>query len=84
MRVLTRAVFVLACLLIIPAAAYAQASLTGTAKDSSGAVLPVVTVEAASGHWVKEVRRSSSIILKRLHTLLGPDVVTAISVRERA
>ena len=39
---------VLACLLIIPAVAYAQASLTGTAKDSSGAVLPGVTVEAAS------------------------------------
>ena len=48
MRVLTRAVAVLACLLIIPAVAYAQASLTGTAKDTSGAVLPGVTVEAAS------------------------------------
>jgi hypothetical protein len=41
-------------------------------------------VEAASAHWVKEVRRSSGIILKRLHTLLGSEAVTAISVRERA
>src|SRR5471030_2776272 len=31
-----------------------------------------LTVEAASAHWVKEVRRSSGIILSRLHTLLGP------------
>ena len=41
-------------------------------------------VEAASAHWVKEVRRSSGIILKRLHALLGSEAVTAISVRERA
>ena len=41
-------------------------------------------VEAGSAQWVKEVRRSSTIILKRLQTLLGPEAVTAISVRERA
>ncbi len=41
-------------------------------------------VEAGSQAWVNEVRRSSSIILKRLHTLLGPEAVTAISVRQRA
>ena len=60
MRVLTRAVVVLACLLIIPAAAYAQASLTGTAKDSSGAVLPGVTVEAASDVLIEKVRTTQT------------------------
>jgi Carboxypeptidase regulatory-like domain len=56
MRVLTRAVLVLACLLFIPAAAYAQASIAGTVKDSSGAVLPGVTVEAASDVLIEKVR----------------------------
>jgi hypothetical protein len=60
MRVLTRAVVVLACLLIIPAVAYAQASLTGTAKDSSGAVLPGVTVEAASDVLIEKVRTTQT------------------------
>ena len=41
-------------------------------------------VDAASAQWAREVRRMSSVILKRLQTLLGPDAVTAISVRERA
>lgn len=41
-------------------------------------------VDARSGHWAREVRRSSSIILSRLQQLLGNDTVTAISVRERA
>ena len=38
----------LTCLVILPAAAYGQASITGVVKDCSGAVLPGVTVEAAS------------------------------------
>ena len=38
----------LACLVMLPAAAFAQASITGVVKDSSGAVLPGVTVEASS------------------------------------
>ncbi len=32
----------------IPATAFAQASIAGVVKDASGAVLPGVTVEAAS------------------------------------
>ena len=36
MRVLTRAVLGLACLLFIPAAAYAQGTIAGTVKDASG------------------------------------------------
>ena len=60
MRVLTRAVFVLACLLMVPAALLAQASITGTAKDSSGAVLPGVTVEAASDVLIEKVRTTQT------------------------
>ena len=40
-------------------------------------------VDAASKQWAREVRRSSSIILNRLQTLLGDGTVTSISVRER-
>lgn len=41
-------------------------------------------VDAASKQWALEVRRSSSIILSRLQKFLGPEAVSAISVRERA
>src|SRR3977135_4430638 len=46
--------FVLLCLL--PAAAHAQSSLTGIVKDTSGAVLPGVTVEAASPVLIEKTR----------------------------
>jgi hypothetical protein len=44
------------CFVLIPAAASAQASIAGVAKDSSGAVLPGVTVEAASPALIEKVR----------------------------
>src|SRR5512132_464553 len=56
MRVLSKVLFVLAWLLIVPASAFAQASITGVVKDSSGAVLPGVTVEAASPVLIEKVR----------------------------
>src|SRR5712691_6409364 len=56
MRVLKRLLFVLACLVVLPSMAYAQASVTGVVKDSSGAVLPGVSVEAASGALIERVR----------------------------
>ena len=56
MRVVKGFVLGLACLVILPAAAYAQASVTGVVKDSSGAVLPGVTVEAASDALIERVR----------------------------
>ena len=34
--------------LLLPSTAFAQASLAGVVRDTSGAVLPGVTVEAAS------------------------------------
>src|SRR5256885_1348921 len=39
-----------------PSLLYAQASITGTVKDPSGAVLPGVTVEAASPALIEKVR----------------------------
>ena len=38
----------LAFTMAVPAVAFAQSSFTGTVKDASGAVMPGVTVEAAS------------------------------------
>src|SRR5258705_3379045 len=40
----------------IPATAFAQASIAGVVKDTSGAVLPGVTVEAASAALIEKVR----------------------------
>ena len=45
-----------AFLLLLPAAAWAQSSLGGVARDASGAVLPGVTVEAASPALIEQVR----------------------------
>src|SRR6184192_1697779 len=46
----------LVCLLLAPTATFAQASIVGAVKDSSGAVLPGVTVEAASPALIEKVR----------------------------
>src|SRR5688572_8278178 len=46
----------LAILVIIPALAAAQASITGVVTDESGAVLPGVTVEASSPVLIEKVR----------------------------
>src|SRR5581483_375912 len=47
-RIAASAVFALACIALMPATARAQSSIAGTVKDATGAVLPGVTVEAAS------------------------------------
>src|SRR6185369_2667284 len=49
-------VFVLACAVLLPAAAFAQASITGAVKDGTGAFLPGVTVEASSPALIEKVR----------------------------
>jgi hypothetical protein len=40
-------------------------------------------VDAAGPQWAREIRRSAHMILPRLQTLLGKDVVTAMTVRDR-
>jgi hypothetical protein len=42
--------------MLLPTSAEAQASLAGVARDSSSAVLPGVTVEAASPVSIEKVR----------------------------
>lgn len=57
MRVLLKGfLFGFTCLVLLPASAYAQASITGVVKDSSGGVLPGVTVEASSPALIEKVR----------------------------
>ncbi len=55
MRGCLKVVFLCASL-VVPSIAYAQASITGLVRDSSGAVLPGVTVEAASPVLIEKVR----------------------------
>ena len=43
-------------LVLLPAAAFAQATITGVVRDGSGAVLPGVVVEAASDALIEKVR----------------------------
>jgi predicted nucleic acid-binding Zn ribbon protein len=50
----------------------------GTCVQLEGRIL---LVEAKTAAWAKEVSRSSRVILKRLQTLLGPEVVTELIVR---
>ena len=46
--------------LLLTSAAWAQTSITGVARDTSGAVLPGVTIEAASPALIEKVRTSVS------------------------
>jgi hypothetical protein len=51
-----RCLVLLGLMLLLPALAQAQAAVSGTVRDSSGAVLPGVTVEAASPVLIEKVR----------------------------
>ena len=53
---IARLAALLACVGLAPSAAWAQATLAGTVKDASGAVLPGVTVEAASPVLIEKTR----------------------------
>jgi hypothetical protein len=49
-------VLLLGCVALVPSVASAQASIAGTVKDSSGAVLPGVTVVTSSPVLIEQVR----------------------------
>jgi hypothetical protein len=51
-----KAILPLVSLLLFPLTAYAQASIVGTVRDASGAVLPGVTVEASSPALIEKTR----------------------------
>jgi hypothetical protein len=52
----TRRLALIAWLCLVPRLVFAQASITGTVKDASGAVLPGATVEASSDVLIEKVR----------------------------
>ena len=56
MRTSQRILLVVSMILATPVSAFAQASVAGVVKDSSGAVLPGVTVEASSPVLIEKVR----------------------------
>jgi hypothetical protein len=60
MRTLLRVFVAVITLVLVPASVWAQAALTGVVKDASGAVLPGVTVEAASPVLIEKVRSAVS------------------------
>ena len=51
-----RAACVVGLLIVVPSTAFAQSSITGIVKDTSGGVLPGVTVEASSPVLIEKVR----------------------------
>jgi hypothetical protein len=55
-RVVRGSSALLLMLLLLPAAAHAQAAITGVVRDTSGGVLPGVTVEASSPVLIEKVR----------------------------
>src|SRR5205085_2206476 len=50
----------LTVLMIVPASAFAQATLAGVVKDASGAVLPGVVVEASSSALIEKTRTATT------------------------
>ena len=56
MRMITKAMAILTWLVLLPNVVSAQAVITGVVKDASGAILPGVTVEAASPALIEKVR----------------------------
>ncbi len=53
---LTRILVVVTLVMLMPAAALAQSAIAGVVKDTTGAVMPGVTVEAASPALIEKVR----------------------------
>ena len=56
MRVAVQTLTLVAWVLLVPATVLAQAVIAGTVRDSSGAVLPGVTVEATSPVLIEKFR----------------------------
>ncbi len=56
MRTVVRTIALLTWVALLPTAAFAQAVIAGAVKDSSGAVLPGVGVEAASPALIEKIR----------------------------
>ena len=57
---IARTAFALSWLLTVPVLAGAQSTIAGEARDATGAVLPGVTVEAASEALIEKVRTATT------------------------
>ena len=64
-RLLSRVFVGALTLLLLPTAAHAQSAIAGVVKDTTGAVLPGVTVEVASPVLIEQVR--SAVKIGRAH-----------------
>jgi hypothetical protein len=60
MRIRGLALAIVACGLLLPAVASAQSAIAGVVKDSTGAVLPGVTVEASSPALIEKVKSATT------------------------
>src|SRR6476646_2587271 len=60
MKAVWKMLAILTLAALVPSAAFAQTTLAGTVKDASGAVLPGVTVEAASPALIEKTRTAVS------------------------
>ena len=60
MRSFVGSLTVWACFALLPTTAVAQAVIAGTVRDTSGAILPGVTVEASSPALIEKVRTAVS------------------------
>src|SRR5688572_30232414 len=60
MRILGATCVLVGLFVVAPSSAFAQASITGTVRDTSGAVLPGVTVEASSPALIEKVRTATT------------------------
>src|SRR5262249_21883253 len=60
MRYVLRRLLVASFVLLLPAAARAQGSIAGVVRDTSGAVMPGVTVEASSAALIEKARTAVS------------------------
>ena len=56
MRRVSRILVACAWMVVLPSAVHAQGSITGVVRDTSGAVLPGVTVEASSPALIEKIR----------------------------
>ena len=65
-----------AAMLCLPLAAHAQSAFTGVVKDTSGAVLPGVTVEASSPALIEKTRSVVTDETARTAGRLRPGVYT--------
>ena len=60
MRRASKVVLILTAAILLPSAAFAQGTLTGTVRDESAGVLPGVTVEASSPALIEKVRSATT------------------------